>query len=384
MVNGNVAVVAPTGLAAINVGGQTIHSFFGLPPRLIKPEDIRPTRKAAVHRKLDVVVIDEVSMVRVDLMAAMDRALRVSRGRPNEPFGGVCVVMFGDLHQLPPIVADEAIGRYLEHTYGGFYFFYAPVFQGAPFKYVELTKKFRQVDPVFANLLDCVAVCSISEHQLDALNSLVKPFDDLKGREKYVILAPHNATVSEINATHLNALSGTEFVSEAEVRGKFDERSFPTDAILRLKVGAKVVLLRNDSAKRWVNGTIATVSKLAANKVWVQVRGVQHELEKTSWEKLVYEYDHEKRKMTQKVEGSFRQFPLRLAWALTIHKSQGMTLDNVYLDLAHGAFAHGQTYVALSRCRSLDGLALSRPLRMSDIIFDSGAVDYKSLFDTAN
>lgn len=382
--SGNIAVVAPTGLAAVNVGGQTIHSFFRLPPRLIDPDTIRPSRHAVLYKRLDFLVIDEVSMVRVDLMDAIDRALRVNKGRPNEPFGGVCVIMFGDLHQLPPIVADGEVQKYLQNKYGGAYFFNAPVFKQREFRYLELTKKFRQRDPIFSNFLDCVADHSVDEPQLEALKHLVRPLESLSTKDGYVILAPHNDTVFEINNSFLSRLTGREFVSDAVVTGTFDESSYPTDASLRLKVGAKVVLLRNDPAKRWVNGTIATVSKLDNSRVWIDVRGAVYELEKATWEKIKYEYDSEKQKIVQKVIGSFRQFPVRLAWALTIHKSQGMTLDKVYIDLARGAFAHGQTYVALSRCRSLDGLAFGRPLAMSDMIFDPGAVSYRQLFRSMN
>lgn len=383
-VNGNIAVVAPTGLAAVNVGGQTIHSFFRLPPQLIDPDTIKQSRHAALYKKLDFLVIDEVSMVRVDLMVGIDRALRVNRGRPNEPFGGVCVIMFGDLHQLPPIVADGEVRGYLQNKYGGTYFFNAPVFKQREFRYLELTKKFRQKDPIFSNFLDCVADHTVDEPQLEALKPLVRPLESLSGNDDYTILAPHNDTVFEINNNFLSKLTGHEFLSDAAVTGTFDKSSYPTDASLLLKVGAKVVLLRNDPSKRWVNGTIATVSKLSKSGVWIEVRGTVYELEKATWEKIKYEYDPEKQKIVQKVIGTFRQFPLRLAWALTIHKSQGMTLDKVYIDLARGAFAHGQTYVALSRCRSLDGLAFGRPLAMSDIIFDPDAVSYRQLLRPVN
>ena len=188
MVKGNVAVLAPTGLAAINVGGQTIHSFFRLPPRLLRLEDVRVNRNANLFRKLDVLVVDEVSMVRVDLMAAIDHALRLNRGRPNEPFGGVCVVLFGDLHQLPPVIASAEINQYLTHNYGGVYFFNAPVFRQGEFQYLELTKKFRQKDPAFSNLLDCIAERSFNDEKMRAFNSLVLPLEKLAGRENYTIL----------------------------------------------------------------------------------------------------------------------------------------------------------------------------------------------------
>lgn len=380
----NTATVAPTGIAAINVGGQTIHSFFKLPPRLIRPEDIKLRRNAAILKKLELLIIDEVSMVRSDVMDAIDQTLRINRGQRHRPFGGVRVAMFGDLHQLPPIVSDPEVQKYLNARYGGPFFFGAPVFKETNFECLELTKKFRQTDPQFASLLDCISDSTVSEFQLDALNGLVVSFDSLRDREKFIILAPDNNTVFNLNNDFLEAIQGKEHIFEASVTGQFDESAYPTDASLRLKAGAKVVILKNDPAKRWVNGTIATVAQITDGKVWVEVRGTRYEIERAAWDKISHEYDETKQTITQKVVGSFRQFPLRLAWALTIHKSQGMTLDNVYLDLARGAFAHGQTYVALSRCKSLAGLALARPLRSSDIIFDSAALGYRSAFRITN
>jgi ATP-dependent DNA helicase PIF1 len=376
----NVAIVAPTGIAAVNVGGQTIHSFFKLAPRLIRPEDIRPSRNAAVLKRLDVLIIDEVSMVRADLMDAIDQSLRRNRGNRGTPFGGVCVAMFGDLHQLPPVVSDPEIRRYLEHRYGGVYFFHAPAFAGGTFGHLELTRKFRQTDPQFSGLLDDIADGSVDDFQLEALNGLVTPLESLPDRRKFVILAPDNNRVFRLNDHFLQALRGEETVFDAEIKGRFEESAYPTDASLRLKVGAKVVLLRNDPARRWVNGTAAVIANITDGKVWIELRGAQYEIERVTWEKIGHRFDDGKQAIVAETEGVFRQFPLRLAWALTIHKSQGMTLDNVYLDLARGAFAHGQTYVALSRVRSLAGLALARPLRRPDIIFDPAALGYRAAF----
>jgi ATP-dependent exoDNAse (exonuclease V) alpha subunit len=378
---GRVAVVAPTGLAAINVGGQTIHSFFKFPPRLIKAENIRGSRQAALYRNLDTLIIDEISMVRSDLMEGIDRFLRVNRGRLNDAFGGVRVILIGDIHQLPPVVAEPEVKRYLENEFGGVYFFNANVFRESRPRYLELRKKFRQSDALFGTMLDRVADGTIGTSDLAVFNRNVVGFEDLPDRGKYIILAPDNQTVFELNMRFLSELKGNEWVSEATVSGEFEPSSFPTDQALRLKAGAKIVLLRNDPQKRWVNGTRATIARLQKERVWIDVNSKQYELEKHVWEKIRYEYDPAKKRIAEKIIGSFKQFPARLAWALTIHKSQGMTLDNVYLDLARGAFAHGQTYVALSRCRSMNGLALARPLRPDDIIVDPNALAYRSAFE---
>jgi ATP-dependent DNA helicase PIF1 len=375
----NVAILAPTGLAAVNVGGQTIHSFFKFKPGLLRPDDIKISRNAATYRKLDTIIIDEISMVRADLMEAIDRFLRLNRGRPRDPFGGVQVILVGDLHQLPPVVDDPEVERYLRGHFGGVYFFNANAFQGSHLRYSELTKKFRQSDPLFGGILDRVSEGNHDTSDLELLNRNVTSIDRIAAGIQSTILAPRNRTVFDLNMRFLNELSGPETEMAAAVEGEFDPSSFPTDQSLRLKIGAKVVLLRNDSRKRWVNGTMAKIARLENGRVWILFRGAEHELEREVWEKIKYEYDEERKTIVKKTIGSFKQFPLRLAWALTIHKSQGMTLENTYLDLDGGSFAHGQTYVALSRSRSLSGLQLARPLRSSDVIFDPEAVGYRQL-----
>jgi ATP-dependent DNA helicase PIF1 len=379
----NVAVLAPTGLAAVNVNGQTIHSFFKFRSGLLRPDDIRISRNAATYRTLETIIIDEVSMVRVDLMEAIDRFLRMNRGRPREQFGGVQVILVGDLHQLPPVVDDQEVERYLRGHFVGVYFFNANAFKASKLCYSELTKKFRQSDPMFAEILDRVAEGAQDESDLSRLNENVTSLDAISGDGRFVILAPRNRTVFDLNMRFLNALPGREREMVAIVEGDFDSSSFPTDQNLLMKVGAKVVLLRNDIRKRWVNGTMATVARLENGRVWISLKGTEHELEREVWEKVRYEYDEKQKTIVKKVTGSFRQFPLRLAWALTIHKCQGMTLENTYLDLDGGTFAHGQTYVALSRNRTLGGLRLARPLRTSDVIFDQAAVGYRELFRPA-
>ena len=381
MITDDVAVVAPTGLAAVNVGGQTIHSFFGLPPRLIRPDDIKRSRNGSVMRKLKLLVIDEVSMVRSDMMWAIDQSLRINRGKSREPFGGLRLVMFGDLHQLPPVVQEAEAAEHLDSTFGGPFFFSCSALQeGAGTHRLELTEVFRQNDPELISVLNEVRDGQASAHSMEILNGQVNPLKTLGQGDPYVILTPTNAVAQRINAAYLEALQATPFSYQAGVTGEFNPSAHPTDQTLILKHGAKVIMLRNDSERRWVNGTIARISKLDEKRVWIDIDGKEYEIEPVAWESRRYGYDQVAQKVVETVAGTFKQFPIRLAWALTIHKAQGLTLDRVYIDLGRGAFAHGQTYVALSRCRTLEGLRLGRPLRPSDVMFDRTALGYRDIF----
>jgi ATP-dependent DNA helicase PIF1 len=382
MLADEMVIVAPTGLAAVNVGGQTIHSFFGFPPRLIRPDDIRRSRNGRLMRRLKFLVIDEISMVRSDLMWAIDQSLRVNRGRPREPFGGVRLALFGDLHQLPPVINEADVAEHLEAQYGGpFFFSIAALREGAGTGLIELRQVFRQHDEVLLEVLNHIRDGEIGAGDLAVLNQRVRPIRTLAEGGSYVILTPTNAAASRINMAYLAALRGSAKAYAAGVTGEFSPAAHPTEEKLVLKPGAKVMLLRNDPDRRWVNGSIAHVARLESERVFIDVGGTEHEVEQVSWESRRYAYDKAQEKIVETVAGTFRQFPLRLAWALTIHKSQGLTLDNVYIDLGRGAFAHGQTYVALSRCRSLTGLALARPLRADDILFDTSVLGYRRLFD---
>jgi ATP-dependent DNA helicase PIF1 len=374
-------VLAPTGLAAVNVGGQTIHSFFGLPPRLIRPEDIRRSRNGSVMRRLKFLVIDEVSMVRADLMWAIDQALRVNRGRPREPFGGVRLLLFGDLHQLPPVVQEAEVAAHLESEFGGPFFFSLPSLrEGAGTSLLELGQVFRQRDEALPTALDRVRDGEADRNALDLLNTRVHPLRTLAEGQDFVILTPTNAAAQRINMAYLEALAGQPRTYAAGITGEFSESAHPTDTVLALKPGAKVILLRNDPDRRWVNGTIARIARLEEKRVLVEIDGKEHEVEPVSWEARRYAFDQAEQKIVETIAGTFKQLPLRLAWALTIHKSQGLTLDRVYVDLGRGTFAHGQTYVALSRCRSLAGLALARPLSARDILFDRSCAAYRDVF----
>jgi ATP-dependent exoDNAse (exonuclease V) alpha subunit len=382
LVPGEMVIAAPTGLAAVNVGGQTVHSFFGFPPRLIRHGDIRRSRNGRLMRRLKFLVIDEVSMVRSDLMWAIDQSLRVNRGRPRDPFGGVRLAMFGDMHQLPPVINEPEIAAYLESEHGGPFFFGSGALrEGAGTALVELTQVFRQKDETLIRVLNSLRDGEAGEEELAVLNERVHPIRTLAEGEPFIILTPTNAAARRINLAYLEALDTGARGYQAGVSGDFSESAYPTEQTLVLKPGAKVMLLRNDPDRRWVNGTVARISRLEEDRVWINLDGDEHEIERASWESRHYAYDKVEEKIVESVAGTFRQFPLRLAWALTIHKSQGLTLDKVYVDLGRGTFAHGQAYVALSRCRTLDGLAFARPLRASDILFDRSALEYRSIFE---
>jgi ATP-dependent DNA helicase PIF1 len=381
----SMVVLAPTGLAAINVGGQTIHSFFGFPPRLIQSDDIRRSRNGRLMRKLEFLVIDEVSMVRSDLMWAIDQSLRINRGRPREPFGGVRLLMFGDLHQLPPVVQEGEVAAHLEDAHGGPFFFSVPSLrEGAGTYRLELEQVFRQTDNDLIDVLNAIREGNVSRDDLTLLNSRVHPIRTLSEGEPYVILTPTNAAAKRINTAYLEALPGQATRFDAGITGEFNENVQPADQALDLKPGAKVMLLRNDPDRRWVNGSVARISRLAAKQVWIEIGGKEYEVEPVAWEHRRYAYDQAAEKIVETVAGTFKQFPLRLAWALTIHKAQGLTLDQVYVDLGRGTFAHGQTYVALSRCRSLEGLALARSLSPTDVRFDPLAMGYRDAFPALN
>lgn len=370
-----VVVVAPTGIAALNVGGMTIHSFFKFPPDVIDPKKVNVDYKTReILRNIDAIVIDEVSMIRVDLMEGINAKLQMAR-RSDEPFGGVQMIMFGDLYQLPPVVSDGQLHRYFNHTYGGIYFFNAPVFEKTDLKIYELGKIFRQKDPEFREVLNAIRNGDGSPATLAKLNHRTEV--DIP-EDGFVTLAGTNSTVSRINHKKLAALDGEEKTYTAEVWGDIKEASFPTEKNLKLKPGAQIMMLKNDIEKprRWVNGTLGIVTKLGKDTIRVNIDGVEHSVMRETWKKIKYEYDHEKRELTKTPVSEFTQFPMRLAWAITIHKSQGQTYQSVAVDMSDGAFAHGQTYVALSRCKSLNGLYLTTAIRREDVIIDQEIVDF--------
>ena len=386
-----VAVCAPTGVAALNVEGQTIHSLFRLPIGLIADSDIEqnePTRK--ILNAIDTLVIDEISMVNADVMDGIDRSLRQARARRREPFGGVQIVMFGDPYQLAPVPPRGDEARYIDDHYRSFWFFDAKVWAGeqagdgllemgnygAELNIRELTQIHRQDDDSFKTMLNAVRYGRVTADIAQKLNDAGARTPPTDAEDPIITLATRNDRVNQINAKHLAALPGREQTAVADVSGDFGRGdSYPADEHLKLKIGAQVMFLRNDSGSggeppRWVNGTIGTVTKILPDAVRVDVDGDEFDVEPVVWEKYRYAYDPFQKKLSRDVAAEFTQFPLRLAWAVTIHKSQGKTYERAIVDLGSGAFAPGQTYVALSRLTSLDGLYLSRPLRPRDIRVD--------------
>lgn len=371
----NTAVLAPTGVAAIRVKGQTIHSFFGFPPKVIQTRHIKKVRQIELLQNLETLIIDEISMVRADVFDAIDYSLRVHRKKLTQPFGGVQVIVFGDLFQLPPVVnMDES--SLLERIYpNGQFFFHSNIFQDAQFKTLELQSIYRQTDDHFIYLLNAVRDGSITHSQIDKLNdSLVENFEMDEGK---IILTTTNARASGINQNYLKQLSSEEFSYRAQATGQFYKELFPTDEVLKLKKGAQVIMIKNDPEKRWVNGSIGTIHDIAEKKIKVKINHKIYEVKKEKWDRIQYSYDDDQQEVLENVTGSFKQYPMRLAWAITIHKSQGQTFEKVIIDMSQGSFAPGQLYVALSRCISLEGIELLRPLKKSDVIVNKQLIGFQ-------
>lgn len=362
----NIVIVAPTGVSAIHIKGQTIHSFFRFPPKFIRKENLHRLNNSPLMRKMDTLMIDEVSMLRADLLDGIDYSLRLNRDEMKKPFGGVQVFFFGDLYQLPPVV-DREMKEVFDLDYQSPYFFSARVFQELKLKKLELTEVHRQKDDEFLSLLEKIRTKTMTKMDLSQINRLTEnEFDE----ESSVILTTTNQRAGAINKTRLARLTGQEFVYKASVSGQFEDGSFPTDDHLSLKKGAQIMLIRNDDQKRWVNGTLAKIHDLDQDFIRVEINGCVHDVTPFIWEKISYTYNDVEDKIDEKVMGRFEQYPIKLAWAVTIHKSQGQTFDKIVVDFDAGAFSHGQVYVALSRCTSMAGITLRRPLLHSDVILD--------------
>jgi ATP-dependent exoDNAse (exonuclease V) alpha subunit len=376
----SLVIAAPTGVAALTVGGQTIHSLFRLPIGLVTDHTkFYPLSDDArvLLRKIDTVVIDEISMVRCDLLDGLDRRLRATRGRKNEPFGGVQVVMFGDPYQLPPVLKEGAEKHYLMDNYPSPWFFDSKVWQEVTPRVVELTDVKRQDEAEFRDILDRMRNGAMTSTDGAVLNDIGarRPIP-----EGTVTLSTTNASANGINAKALRDLPGKTVTAAAIIEGDFGGQ-LPAEEELELKPGARVMFLRNDSAtegSRWVNGTVGTVVKIDA-AVHVALDSDPRntvEVQPVQWEKIQYTYDPDTNRVEEDIMATFAQFPLRLAWAVTIHKSQGQTLDSAVLDFGRGAFANGQAYVAFSRIRTLDGVFLSRTLQPTDIQVDRRVVEF--------
>ena len=364
MVDKQFITLAPTGVAAILAGGDTIHSFFGLPMDICTPGTIGKMSETRILTLLhaDTIIIDEVSMVRCDIIDAIDFTMRKVL-RSMQPFGGKQVIFVGDMFQLPPVVkqgAERQLMHDLYHT-EDFFFYKADVIKRMRMVKIEFQKVYRQEDEDFLRILENVRLNKTTPENLMHLNERV--CQPTKEDGAVITLASLNRTADTINQQRLAEIEAEEYIYEGTVAGKFEEKRFPVDKTMKLKVGAQVMFTRNDQQKRWVNGTIGKVTKLSKDEIKVTVEGGEtYVVPNCSWESYSYEYDKEERKMKKELMGTFTQYPLRLAWAITVHKSQGMTFDKLYLDLSRGMFAAGQLYVALSRVRSLGGLYLSRPI----------------------
>ena len=373
-------VLAPTGVAALNIGGQTIHSFFQFPPTLIDPSSIRQRKNTKVFESLQTLIIDEVSMVRADVMDGIDTALRIQRGNMSTPFGGVQVVLCGDLFQLPPIVKDGEMKAFFDEQYGGPYFFFAKVFHQLSPSSIELTTIYRQRDDAFIQVLNRIRERDLDAQLFSVLNARVQRSSDGQLDTSFITLTATNEAAYQKNRSCLARINSKAYTYRAAVTGLFDPSIYPTEAVLELKRGAQVMLLKNDPEKRWVNGTLGQIRSLNDKKVSVDIGGTSYDVEPETWENIQYRYHRDTNRIEEEVMGTFTQYPLRLAWAITIHKSQGQTFDKVLIDLGRGAFAHGQTYVALSRCTSLDGIVFSRPITPRDILFDERVYGYTQVF----
>lgn len=385
----NFVVVAPTGIAAVNVGGVTIHSFFQFPLRPLLPEDEdikvfwKDSEKRKILAAMDTLIIDEVSMVRADLIDGIDYSLRRNGGNPNLPFGGKQVVFVGDIFQLEPVtIRNSGEQKIISEIYGSAYFYNAKVFQRVNLFTVELQKVYRQTDPTFIALLDKVRVKETLQTDIDKINSRVFSETELKKKEFAITLTTKNDLADRVNSIKLSELKTDPFKYSAEVSGEFEESKYPTEPEMILKEGAQVIFIKNDTDKRWVNGTIGQVNELTDTTIKVKLKdGSVHSVEKRVWENIKYQYNKEKKKIEQEIVGTFKQYPLKLAWAITIHKSQGLTFDRVVIDFGDGTFASGQAYVALSRATTFEGLFLKQKMHTTDIYIDEEIKDFAKTFN---
>jgi uncharacterized protein (DUF2132 family) len=394
----NTVVVAPTGIAALNAGGVTIHSMFQLPFGGFIPDNSAPQfsdttkfetkatlrrhfkmsgQKRAVIRNMELLIIDEVSMLRADLLDAMDYMMQTVR-RKSAPFGGVQVLFIGDLLQLPPIIRDEE-WRTLRNYYKGKFFFHAHVIQQYPPLYIELSKIYRQTDDRFISVLNNLRNNEITPTDIQMLNEFVKPDFDLKANKGYITLTTHNAKADVMNAQSLEDLEGKVIRFMPDITGDFPEKIYPVDPYLQLKVGAQIMFVKNDLSmeKNYFNGKMGIIKTMTAKEIWVHFPDEDKtiEVDKYEWQNIRYTVNEMTKEIEEEVLGSFVHYPIKLAWAITVHKSQGLTFDKAALDVSQ-VFLPGQAYVALSRLRSLNGLVLLSPLRMNGISNDQDVMDY--------
>lgn len=377
-----VVVLAPTGVAALNVKGQTIHSFFRFKPNITADLIRRRTyknEKDNIYKKLDAIVIDEISMVRADLLDCIDKFLRLNGPGALKPFGGIQMIFIGDLYQLPPVVTGSE-REIFKSMYTSPYFYSAKVFESFQMEFVELEKVYRQQDSRFVNLLNSIRNKTIAEEGLSMLNKRYLPQFEPPVGDFYVYLTTTNALAEDINSRRLSGLKGRAYTFTADIEGDFGNEYFPTAIDLKVKVGAQIMMLNNDIMGRWVNGSIGEIIRIengASGEPVIIVQLSEGEIAEVTpftWE--IYNYFVANGQLSSDIVGSFTQYPLMLAWAVTIHKSQGKTFDKVIIDFGRGTFAHGQAYVALSRCTSLQGIVLKKPLLRQHILMDYNVVRF--------
>ena len=376
----NIAVLAPTGVAAVNIKGQTIHSFFNFRPDITPHtvKEIKP-RNRELYKKLDTIIIDEISMVRADILDCINEFLRL-HGKKKTTFGGIQVIFIGDLYQLPPVVTSREKSLFKEH-YRSPYFFDAKVFEDIDMEFIELEKVYRQKDERFLRLLNAIRNNTISEEELEELNRRCRP-DFVPKNQFYIYLTTTNDLANKINIERIDNLKGKEYLYHGYYDGRFTEQDLPAPLELVLKIGAQVMLLNNDSTGRWINGSMGKVVDIEKYRdepdiIWVELEnGDTVDITPHRWEMYEFTYDRSSKTILSEVVGTYEQYPLRLAWAITIHKSQGLTFDKVILDIGRGTFSHGQLYVALSRCRSLDGLVLRQPISRRHLLMDRRVVNF--------
>lgn len=392
-------ILAPTGIAAINAGGATLHSFFKLPFHPLLPNDsrysarnIRDTlkynaEKRRLLREIELIIIDEISMVRADVIDFIDRVLRIYSRNMREPFGGKQLLLVGDVYQLEPVLKEED-RQLLQPFYPSSFFFDARVFRQMQLVSIELTKVYRQSDPVFINILDHIRTSKVGTTDLVMLNQHVGAALENNDSKLAITLSTRRDTVDYINEKRLEELPGEPTIFHGVIEGEFPESSLPTPQELVLKTGAQILFIRNDKEKRWANGTLGTIIGFrdeADGIIYVRTEeGADCDVERELWENVKYTFNEKEQKIEEQAIGTYTQFPLRLAWAITVHKSQGLTFNKVKIDFTGGVFAGGQTYVALSRCTSLDGISLKEPIRREDVFVKAAVQNFARNYNNKN